>query len=320
MSLDVREDVCRYCDMRSFDQVAVYEHSAWKGSLLPAILPGAHRISVSLGERFQDVLSRIPAMCRVFVFHVNLTLSARVPFDREKLVDELRTRGVTVRNAGISDISKRAVQRACARAGVSSAIAPRDGDPDELLLVKTNCNYHGVRECELTVPQRDMLGYESPHDMPSSRAEADYHVMRRDEVPAAVWTSAHWVVERYITNAAHRFHRVYLAGEAMVVSRVFDSAIFKKMPVGITRESYYLNTADADRPAALPADIGGVAAMSARVADAAQVEYGAFDVVGDDHGGLYLIDINTTPSWGNGGHPDLLAYLGSGLVRNPDGG
>ncbi|MDA0644986.1 hypothetical protein [Nonomuraea ferruginea] len=320
MSLDVREDVCRYCDMRSFDQVAVYEHRAWKGFLLPAVLPGARRITAGLGEGFQDVLSRIPAGCRLFVFHINLTLSARVPFDREKLVGELRARGVTVRNAGITDISKRAVQRACARAGVATATAPRQGDPGEPLLVKTNCNYHGVRECELTLPQRRMLGYEAPHDMPSSRAEGEYRVMRRDEVPPAIWASPHWVVERYITNAAHRFHRVYLAGEAMVVSRVHDSAVFKKMPVGITRESYYLKTSDAGRPAALPADVGAVAAMSARVSDAARVEYGAFDVVSDDHGGLYLIDVNTTPSWGDGGHPDLLAYLGAGLVRNPDGG
>jgi hypothetical protein len=49
------------------------------------------------------------------------------------------------------------------------------------------------------------------------------------------------------------------------------------------------------------------------------MEYGAFDVVSDDHGGFYLIDINTTPNWEEEGYPDLLAYLGTGFVQTPHG-
>src|SRR6266536_4334411 len=174
------------CTMRNCGDVAVYAHSFWTGSLLHGILPRAHCVTVCLGEDSPDVLARLPVTCRAFVFHVNLTLSARVPLDRDRLVQELRARDIVVRNAMVCDISKRAVQRDCARAGAASIVAPPDGDPDELVLVKTDYNYHGVRERELTVQQRRTLGYESPHDLPS-RAESDYRVVRRREVPKAVW-------------------------------------------------------------------------------------------------------------------------------------
>ncbi|RKT87089.1 hypothetical protein SAMN05421805_102509 [Saccharopolyspora antimicrobica] len=160
-----------------------------------------------------------------------------------------------------------------------------------------------------------MLGYESPQDMPP-RQKTDYRIMRRSEVPAGVWTSPHWVVERYVTNTAHLFHRVYLAGDAIVVSRVVDSSTFKKMPEGIERESYWTRASEAHRQLTGSSDIGRVAAMSARIARAAHVEYGAFDVVSDDQGENYLIDINTTPYWGDGGQADLLAYLGAGLAEH----
>src|SRR4051794_38775580 len=115
--------------MRNGSRVTVYEHRAWNGFLLPAALPGARRLTANLGESARDVLSSVPDTCDVFVFHINLTLSARVPFGRDTLIDELTARGVTVWNAGILDISKRAVQRSCARAGVGSVVAPADGDP-----------------------------------------------------------------------------------------------------------------------------------------------------------------------------------------------
>jgi hypothetical protein len=186
------------------------------------------------------------------------------------------------------------------------------------MVVKTSYNYHGVRERELTAGQRGLLGYESPHDLPS-RAEADYRVMRRREIPVAIWTSPHWAVERYVGNAAHLFHRVYLAGDALVVSRVVDPSMFKKMPIGIARENFYLRLAETDRLSAAPAEIGRVASMSARIARAAQLDYGALDIVGDDDGGFHLIDINTTPSWHDGGHPDMLEYLAAGLTERHHG-
>jgi hypothetical protein len=300
--------------MQNGDRVAVYDHSAWHGFLLQAILPQAHRVEVSLGESSADVVARLPAGCRVFVFHINLTLSVRLPVERHKLVGQLQSRDITVRNARVTDISKPAVHRICQRAGVASARARLDGDPDEPVLVKTACNYHGLPESLLSSQQKNWLGYQSASNMPPQR-EAGYRIMRRADVPAIVWGSPHWVVERYITNTAHRFHRVYVAGNSLVISRVFDSSVFKKMPEGIARESYFLNLSQPRLPSVDSSDVRDVAALSARVAQTANLQYGALDIVSDDDGGYYVIDINTTPFWGDGGHPDLLAYLRAGLME-----
>lgn len=300
--------------MHNGDRVAVYDHGAWQGFLLHAILPDAHVIEAGLGESSEEVLQRLPPGCRTFAFHLNLTLSSRLPVDRHTLVDQLGVRGINVRNAAVTDISKHAVQRICERAGVASAVALRDGDPDEPVLVKTACNYHGLPESRLNVEQMTWLGYRSARDMPAQR-DAGYRIVRRAEVPAMVWTSPHWVVERYVTNAADRFHRVYVAGNAVVISRVFDASVFKKMPEGIARESFFLQLSEPSVPAVGSPDIRDVAALSARFARTANLQYGALDVVSDDDGGYYVIDINTTPFWGDGGHPDLLAHLRAGFLE-----
>lgn len=293
--------------------VTVYEYCGWFQYLLPACLPGAVRLKARLGETAEEVRARLDPACSMFVFHINLTRSSHVPLDRAVLVEELRARGVAVRNARLTDISKHRVHEICARAGAVSPRATREGDPDERLVLKTTYNYHGLREAALTVAQRQMLGYDAPHDVPR-RQDTEYRIVARREVPDAIWTSPHWVVERYITNAAHRFHRVYVAGDAMVVSAVFDPSTFKKMPEGIERASFYMTVGDVPRAPAVPDDIAAVGALCARIVMAGEVEYGALDVVSDDHGVYYVIDINATPFWGDGGHPTLLAYLGAGLA------
>lgn len=301
----------------AYAAVTLYEHRAWFEFLLPACLPGARRLKVELGETASDVLARLDPACSTFVFHVNLTQTARVPLDREALVEELRARGIAVRNARLTDISKRWIHDLCSRARVPAPVATRDGAADERLVVKTTYNYHGRREAELTVAQRELLGYRAAHDVPDRR-DTQYRIVPRCEVPDDIWRSPHWVVERYIANAAHRFHRVYIAGDAMVVSRVFDPSTFKKMPEGIARESVYTTVSEMHGAARVGDDMAAVGALCARIARTADLEYGAIDVVSDDHGAYYVIDINTTPHWGDGGHPTLLAYLGAGLVGERD--
>lgn len=298
-----------------FAAVTVYVYRSWYRYLLPACLPGAVPLRARFGETAEEVLARLDPACSMFVFHINLTLSARVPLDRAVLVERLRARGIAVCNAELTDISKHRVYEICARAGAAVPRAAREGDPDERLMLKTTYNYHGLRETLLTVEERELLGYDSPHDMPRQE-DTEYRIVARREVPDALWTSPHWVVERYITNAAHRFHRVYIAGDAMVVSAVFDPSPFKKMPEGIDRESFYMTVGEVLRAPAVPDDIAAVGALCARIAIAGQLEFGALDVVSDDRGAYYVIDINTTPHWGDrGGHPPLLSYLGAGLAR-----
>jgi hypothetical protein len=297
--------------------IVVYEHKAWLGYLVSAILPEATAITAEIGEHATDVLSRLPGRSDVFLFHLDLTMTARLPLDRADLLARLRERSISVRNAQVVDISKRSLQVLCLAAGLNSMAATVEGDPNELLIVKTNYNFHGTRENELGAERLRLLGYAAPAGIPAA-GRAEYRILPRAHVPPAAWSSHHWAVERYVANRAHLFYRAYVAGDALAVSRVHDPALFKKMPEGITRESH-LTTRSAARGAPLErSDFHRVAALCAAVADAAHLDYGALDIVADDDGALHTIDMNTTPYWGDGGHPDLLRYLGDGLWSSHD--
>lgn len=301
--------------MTSAGQLAIYEYMAWKGYLLPALAPGALRVTARLEQSSGDVLGQIPSSCRSFAFHINLTFAQRLPGDRLQLLDALRARGVHVWNADAVDISKRSLQAACARLGLPTVRAERAGDPDELVLIKTNYNFHGLKESGLSRAERSALGYEEPRGC----IDADggvYKVQRRSEVLDDVWKSNHWVVERYISNRSDEFHRVYLAGSSLVLSRVVDASRFKKMPEGIARTSWFFRIPTTTSPTEGETRPELVAHQALLAARAMNIDFGALDVVSDDAGAVFVVDVNTTPYWGAGGHPELLAHLRAGLERS----
>src|SRR3954447_12659623 len=94
--------------------LAVYEWRAWDGFLVSALWPRAVRLPAVLGENADEVNSRVPAGVSQFMFHVNLTNTSDVPFDRRALIEFLDARGVSVMNGALVDVSKRRVQRASA--------------------------------------------------------------------------------------------------------------------------------------------------------------------------------------------------------------
>lgn len=300
---------------RPAERIVIYELHGWQGYLLAALLPDAVRLGAVVGETAGDVLRRLDRDATAFAFHLDLTRSARLPLDRPVLLRRLAGAAVGSINGAVVDISKRLVHRCCRRAGLASAAAPRHGDPDELLIVKTDYNYQGRKERLLTAEQRRRIGYpEIPAQLLADRPFS-YRVVARREVGDDIFSSPHLVVERYVTNRDHRFHRIYLAGPSLVVSAVIDASVLKKMPVGIARESYFF---DLDQPLEdqpVPARIHRAAVTAARFARAARLDFGALDLVSDDTGGMFVIDVNTTPYWGDGGHPDLLAHLAGGLRR-----
>jgi hypothetical protein len=295
-------------------EVTVYEYGAWKEFLLPACIPDARPITAKLDDVAEDILAKITADCRMFVFHLNLTISAGLPLHRRALVERLRQRDIVVLNEAMEDISKRRVQAIAALAGAPSTTATAPGDPDELLIVKTDYNYHGAAECRIPAQRLRQLGYPAPDDLPRP-ADTQYRIQRRAEIDAPVWSSPHWVVERFVTNRSHQFHRVYVAGDAMIVSRVFDASTFKKMPEGIDRESFYMTVAAPLGAPQVPAEIEACGRLCAEVTRVAHIDYAAYDVVNNDDGEFFLIDINTTPHWGDGGHPQLLSYLAAGILE-----
>jgi hypothetical protein len=289
-----------------------YEFGRGEGSLLDGALPAVDWLPAKVGESAGDVLRRLDGGTQCLVFHLDLTLTGRLPLDRPRLVRALADRGVAVFNAACTDTSKRRVQRLCRGCGLRSVATGPKGDPAELVIVKTDYNFHGEPEAALGDQQRELLGYPPlPADL-RGPGRYRYAVVPRAEVPAAVWSAPHLVVERYVDNRRHHFYRVYIAGVVVVVSRVVDRAQLKKMPEGIERQSRYFAVSELRRTAARD-DFVEAARTAARFTRAAQTDFGALDLVSDDERRLHVVDANLTPWWGAGGHPDLLSALGSGL-------
>lgn len=303
--------------MTAGELVAVYDWGEWSTSLAAAILPRARRLGAVIGEHHGDVLARLPARARWLLFHVDLTDSARLPMDRAALVARLAEAGISVLNGAAIDISKRAVQAACAACGLPSvATTAEEGSPDELLIVKSNLNFGGETEAQLGPAERARLGLAAAAAPAPMRIQ--YPVRPREELPPGLWSDPAVVIERFIANDECIFFRAYLLGERMVISAAVHYLAVKRMNQGLARQQFYfragapIEVPDRSRRVldALPPELPD---QVARLARHLGIDYGAIDFVMDDARRCYAIDVNTTPAWGNTKIAEIPAFLGAAI-------
>lgn len=255
-------------------------------------VPEAFRLTARPGEHAHDVLRRCAPTTIAFAFHVNATFSANFPHDRNALISGLESRGIVPINAAITDISKRWVQAQCAACGIPVATASRDGDPDERVIVKTDHNFGGHSERLLAPDELTSLAVPSP-----STVVLDPHaypVLSRRDVPIAWWTDPALAIERYIENRSHHIYRISFAGRRFDVLRMINTNLVKK--VDQSREKITI-VCDRDQLAH-----GLVSGVEPQVGDAAvrfvaraNMDFGGMDVMADDAGNAYVIDVNATP-------------------------
>lgn len=294
--------------------LCVYEWKSWDGFLLPMIFPGATRLRARPGESAAELLQRLPSHTRTFAYHVNLTDTRRSPRRRSAFSRALRTRGIQVLNEHVTDISKRRVQEVCEQAGLHTVTALRSGDPDERVIVKTNANYGGEKEKFLSPLERQSLGL-GPR-CPWIRRHDGYLILPRREVPREYWRSRHMVVERFIENRHHIFYRAHQVGDRMIVSRMVNPAGIKKMLQQIRRTNWYLHLPSLEPvhgPKPVPA---GVIRSVSRFCEVLKLDVGSIDVLVDDEGECYIIDVNSSPYWGETGYDHMLRFLGGGLISS----
>jgi hypothetical protein len=284
-------------------KVYVYEWNAWEEFLLSSMFPDATRLKVNLDDEQEDVIAQISNDCGWFIFHINLTQTAQIPRGRNELCAHLSNRGVKVVNERLVDISKRTVQQTCEELSLKTTLAPRSGPPGEMLIVKTDLNYGGLTERELTPAERLRLNI---NHVVSPDTQA-YNILPRAEVRSNIWESPEYVVERFIQNSANFFYRVHLFRKHVVVSRVVDNAPLKKFPAGLNRDDRYFVT-PADESSKLLKDV-------IRFSERIGLDFGALDVVQDDEENFYIIDVNSTPWWGEVEECDqeLIRFLAAGL-------
>lgn len=295
-------------------RTCVYDWSCWKGTLIANVVADARRIRARIAESPQALANRLPR--RVDRFIVHLDISENTPFvaDPAELVRVLTARGVEVLNAFGHDIRKRTIQACCHSYGLPSLAAAMAGDGDERLIVKTDLNSGGSREQLLSPQQRER--FKLPARPSLLKGPSGYFVARRSEIGAEVWADPDLVVERYVANPLGRFFRLYVAGNAVVLSEAYDQVLVKRMGgqerrynYRLWREGPTLRQLDADGQK-LPA---GLLRTAGVFADRFRLDFGAIDIVESDADEYFVVDVNKTPYWGTERQPGLLEHLTPGL-------
>lgn len=210
-------------------RIYAYEWRSWRNFLLPTIAPAAIPIRARLGESWQEVLAQVPDDCGCFIFHVNLTDTARVPFDRADLCQALEARGVKLFNARATSIAKRTIQQICRRIGLPSATAARDGDPHEMLVAKTDRNAFGTTEKAMTPDEAAYLGI---HRGGTLRR---YIRLPRHAVPDFLWEAQDVVIETWVENPNESFYRAYMMGTKLIIIEVVEPCAFKRLDHKVRR-------------------------------------------------------------------------------------
>jgi hypothetical protein len=290
---------------------AIYQWHAWDNFLLPRLLPNSIKIDARVTDRAAAVMRHIPEKISLFAFHIDCTRTARFPLERDELTRGLHGAGIRILNDRLTDISKRRLQATCASLGLPTVTSAEEGAANELLIVKTDLNSAGLPESRLGYWDRRRLGVRSPSVV---TGREDYRVLPRKEIPAPWWRDQTLVIEKYITNRRGAWYRVYAWFDRVVVFEgICQDAVRRMYNAEKKRCGYYLEAhspggtfagGDECAPESLLSCVSHFRSNQA-------CEFCSLDVMEDDDGRCYIVDLNITP-FCRDGSADYVQFLQTG--------
>jgi hypothetical protein len=284
-------------------------------SLLSGVLGGlAERVWV---DPFRDLASQpLGDACgdaEVVCFHVDLTLRRGLRLDIAGWSRRLEAEGRYVVNGRVQDISKRSLARHLKAIGLPTCAATRRGPADEPLFVKTNLNYGGRKESRL--PPEVVDAAELSGLISAEVGAFSYRVLPRKDVPAGLWSDPAHAIERYVTNSHDSFVRAYFSGVQIIMVVAYAPGPIKKLR-GDPRDTNYVTDIGHLKGGAEDFELSdALKSTVCRFVERTPVEFGSIDLVHDDDGHYYVIDLNTTPSGGEGADPELNEHLRLGITE-----
>jgi hypothetical protein len=308
-AVKLRERIIRF--IANKPSIYVYEWRAWDTFLFPVLFKSAIRIKGDIAQKNKYILNKVKRSNSYFLFHVNLSDSSRFFEDKETLCQQLKSRNIKYLNKDVTNISKRFVQDTCLLLGLNTTRALQDGDPDDLLIIKTNDNFAGINESNLTDAQKVKLGI----TITSSNQNAEYAVTKRRNIEQNIWSDSSRFIEHYISNTNNLYYRVYKINNRTAISEASEINLIKKMPDGIKRKNYYFDTLAEDSFDGERADIKELYFIIDKFCTHIKLDFGAIDVVRNDNDQFYIIDVNNTPTWLKKKYPEpeLFKFLTGAL-------
>jgi hypothetical protein len=294
--------------------IVIYDFQTNPGFVLREVFPEAVVIPARIKDDPVRLLDSLPAGAKFFFYHLDITDLSRFPNKRTRFNERLKQRGVIVLNGEVTSISKQNIQTLFQFNGINSTRASPEGHAEELLIVKSDYNHGANTERNLSKMEKRAL--KLPDIQEAIPNALGYYVLKRRDLDPSMWRLPGIIVERYISNHTDLFFRVYLLGKALVVSRVINPALLKKMYAGIIRSNLFLRM---ERESAHVTEAGyeppkGLISTILAARHCMKLDFGAMDVVVDDSLTPFIVDVNTTPYWGAIGQEGILTFLRQGIA------
>jgi hypothetical protein len=292
----------------------IYDWATRPDYLLPRLYP---RARVVPAKPFVDT-KNIAREARAHVgegdlwfFHLNLSRSEHWLPNRDATVAKLKASGFRVINDNIIDVRKSTLQQFNRQLGLGDVTASPGDDPDMPVIVKTDYNYGGIGESQLSSEEARGLAL---HGMAGCSIVAfdEYYRCQLGQVSDAVWQDERLVAERYIGNTRAEFYRFYRCGRRAVLSQVINDKLIKKVIPGLPRKNWYFDFGEQ-----CPESPEAMVPNATKMCEALGLEFGTLDIVVDDDECPYIIDVNPTPGWGAERQGAMLDFLSGGFDPIP---
>ena len=292
----------------------IYHWNGWPGYVIDKLSPKAIVREASPSENVRKLLDSLPVSPGVFLFHLNCSITEAFPSQRQELLAALDDRGWVTCNEEVVDISKRGIQARLVDAGCRSVLGRQEGPPEELMVIKSNYNYGGKNESLLPENIQTLLGVEH-----ISTAGLNYTTSRRAEIQEDAWSDPSLTIERFVGNERGHYFRAWVAGERTHLVELHCPDNIKK--IGISRlMGIWSSQFDSHSPLPDPA-ADRVMTEVIKVSVALGLDFGALDVMVNDEGEPFVVDVNTTPwfrlhpGWEVSGFPDYVHHLSAGSAK-----
>ena len=300
--------------MTTTGTITVYQWRAWNDFLIERLVPEAFVVAAAFEHTVDDVLPTLPSEVSAFLPHLACSVTTNFPVCRLELFSALESRSIRVLNRNVVDISKKALQACCTRAKLPTSLAAKEGDPEELVIVKTNSNFGGKNELTLSDGQRSSLGVRK-HSKDVIKGPYQYLVRPRKEIPEGWWTDDNLIIETYIDNEKDIYYRCWITGDHLALIEMSNPARVKKMGKSRLLRHWMINLKKEAEPTLSAPD------APARMVDDLVVfkkhfalDFGSVDIVVDQDRVPYIIDVNSTPYYNTQLEvPGMTEHLAAGL-------